>query len=146
MLMPNWYPCIPGWHHDDVPRERQDGQPNYVNPSYKAEHVMALFGDASLTQFAVGVFSFPDVAMGSVFYREWHPMVEEMIHDSFLERITAPQRRLIFFDWQTWHQGMPAHKRGWRFFIRATKNNPKPPRNEQRMQTQIYMPSPLGGW
>jgi hypothetical protein len=20
MLMPGWYPSIPGWHHDDVPR------------------------------------------------------------------------------------------------------------------------------
>lgn len=22
MLMPGWYPAIPGWHHDDVPRPK----------------------------------------------------------------------------------------------------------------------------
>lgn len=47
MLMPGWFPCIPGWHHDDVPRERSDGQPNYHNPSYRSEHVMALVGGGS---------------------------------------------------------------------------------------------------
>ena len=30
MLMPGWFPCIPGYHHDDVPRaSRLCGQPNY---------------------------------------------------------------------------------------------------------------------
>src|SRR5580700_1237659 len=42
MLMPGWYPCIPGWHHDDVPRTRADGQPDYVTPVYKARHAMAM--------------------------------------------------------------------------------------------------------
>jgi hypothetical protein len=32
MLMPGWYPCIPGWHLDDIPRTRPDGQPDHVNP------------------------------------------------------------------------------------------------------------------
>lgn len=31
MLMPGFWPCIPGWHHDDVPREREDGQPDYFH-------------------------------------------------------------------------------------------------------------------
>ena len=32
MLMKNWYPCIPGYHHDDVPRSTSTGQPNYLSP------------------------------------------------------------------------------------------------------------------
>ena len=29
MLMPGWYPAIPGWHHDDWDRGA-DGQPDYT--------------------------------------------------------------------------------------------------------------------
>ncbi len=42
MLMPVWFPCIPGWHHDDVPRSRPDGQPNYESPEHHTRHVMGL--------------------------------------------------------------------------------------------------------
>lgn len=59
MLMPGWVPCIPGWHHDDVPRTRSDGQPDYENMAYKSEHVMGLVnGDLAPTQFAVGRIDF----------------------------------------------------------------------------------------
>lgn len=146
MLMPGWYPCIPGWHHDDVPRERSDGQPNYDNPSYKALHILAIFGDASLTEFATGTITLPDVPLGGRFYRVWHPMVESAAAKGELTRETIPERRLIHFDWETWHQGIPAHKRGWRFFIRATLGNPHPPKNEVRRQSQVYMSDPMAGW
>lgn len=42
MLMPGWFPAIPGYHHDDVPRSREDGQPDYIAPAYRSEHVMML--------------------------------------------------------------------------------------------------------
>lgn len=42
MLMPGWFPCIPGWHHDDVPRSCSDGQPNYSTPEYSSKHCLAL--------------------------------------------------------------------------------------------------------
>jgi len=42
MLMPGWYPCIPGFHHDDVPRSTSTGQPNYVDPEYRSEHCLGL--------------------------------------------------------------------------------------------------------
>jgi len=64
MLMPQWFPCIPGFHLDDVPREREDGQPNHLNPSYKAKHCMALIGDCCPTEFAIGDSEFPDVELG----------------------------------------------------------------------------------
>src|SRR5262245_43743261 len=54
MLMPGWYPCIPGWHLDDVPRTRSDGQPEHRCPAYRAEHILCVVGDASLPLFAVG--------------------------------------------------------------------------------------------
>ena len=53
MLMPNWYPAIPGWHHDDIPRPTTTlGQPDYDNPSYQSEHIMGLVNaDICPTQF-----------------------------------------------------------------------------------------------
>ena len=42
MLMPGWWPAIPGYHHDDVPRTRADKQPNYENPEYKSENIYGL--------------------------------------------------------------------------------------------------------
>ena len=65
MLMQGWWPCIPGWHHDDVPRSRSDGQPNYETPEYHSMHAMALInGDMCPTQFAVGVCELPEVPLG----------------------------------------------------------------------------------
>lgn len=63
MLMPGWYPAIPGWHHDDVPRAPiptgqhfiTAGQPDYDNPRYRSEHIMGLVNaDVCPTQFIVG--------------------------------------------------------------------------------------------
>lgn len=146
MLMPGWFPCIPGYHHDDVPREREDGQPNYSNPSYQTEHVMALWGDCSLTEFATGTAYFPDVPLGGIYYKEWHPLVEKKLANMELSKVTAPERRLIYFDWQTWHKGTAATKNGWRFFIRATRGSKASPANERRWQTQVYMEDPMSGW
>src|SRR5215470_8347004 len=69
MLMPGWFPCIPGWHLDDVPRTRADGQPNHESLAYKSEHVCTVVGDASLTQFVEGDISLEDVPVfGGVVY------------------------------------------------------------------------------
>lgn len=146
MLMPGFWPCIPGWHHDDVPREREDGQPNYINPSYRAEHCMAIVGDASITEFAVGAVFLPDVPIGSVYYRDWNPLVNEAIEAGELFTMHAPVGRLIYFDWQAFHQGVQASKFGWRWFIRASRNTGRKPANEIRQQVQVYLSEPMQGW
>ena len=146
MLMKDWLPCIGGWHHDDVPRDREDGQPDYVNLRYKTDHCMAIWGDASLTEFAVGKTAFPDVPLGQKFYKDWHPLVDEKIANGQMKSVIAPERKLIFFDWQSFHQGKPAKKDGWRFFIRATRGSQEKPHNQIRHQTQVYMKDPNSGW
>lgn len=147
MLMPGWFPCIPGWHHDDVPRERSDGQPNYHNPSYRSEHVMALVGgDICPTQFALGRHRLPDVPVGNVYYRDWHPMVDAQIASGNLDRVDVPSNQLVFFDWQTMHQGQRARGNGWRWFIRASRNTTRLPTNELRRQVQVYLEAPMDGW
>lgn len=145
MLMPGWYPCIPGWHHDDVPRDREDMQPNYP-PRYKAKHAFAFWGDASCTEFAIGRSTFDEVPLHKTVYEVWHDEVERHIEAGELTRFTAEPQRVYEFDWQSWHRGMPAHKNGWRFFIRATRDTGQRPQNEIRRQTQVYLPVVNAGW
>jgi len=147
MLMPGWYPCIPGYHHDDVPRERHDKQPEYYNPSYRSKHAMVLFnGDICPTQFAIGEDEFSDPNQHEIVYREWHKEVVEKIEQKRLKVINAPSEQIIFFDDRTWHQGTQANQNGWRLFIRASWNTRRLPTNEIRKQVQTYLPFPMDGW
>ncbi len=145
MLMPKWYPCIPGYHHDDVPRDREDGQPDYFNPSYRSKHAMLIFGGGSATEFALGQAEFDDVPLGMKYYREWHPVVVEKLTSGELSKYVAEFGKIIYFDDRTWHQGTPAYENGWRFFIRASISGRKPS-NEVRKQVQVYLENPMEGW
>lgn len=151
MLMPGWFPCIPGWHHDDVIRSRSDGQPNYDAPG-NSKHILALVnGDICPTEFAVGCADYPDVPIGGPpVYMVWHRQVEQDIKEGVLRRETAPSNRLIHFDNQAFHQGTRAVKNGWRWFGRLTWDagyeEGRPHHNEIRKQVQVYLENPMEGW
>lgn len=156
MLMPGWYPCIPGWHHDDVPRTRVDGQPNYSLGQDRSAHCIALVnGDIAPTEFALGNANFPLVGRDKVVYKEWHPLVEKYIESKQLRRYSAKSNRLIYFDDRTWHRGTAAVKTGWRWFGRISRywdmdRNIIARRNirtnEVRRQVQVYMSDVNKGW
>jgi hypothetical protein len=147
MLMPGWFPCIPGYHHDDVPRERYDKQPEYYNPSYRSQHALVLYnGDICPTEFAIGEQVFSNPEDHKIIYREWHKEVEQLINQKQLNVIKAPSEQIVYFDDRTWHQGTKAVGSGWRLFIRASWNTERKPTNEIRRQVQTYMPFPMEGW
>lgn len=158
MLMPGWYPSIPGFHHDDVPRAKKvpvgthfatGGQPDYDNTSYLSEHIMGLVNGAVCpTQFAVGKAEMPSVKDNEVIYKVWHPLVVKQIEDGLLKSAEAPSLHLLKFDWQTFHQGRPAVGSGWRWFGRITRNSDRcnEVSNEIRHQVQVYLEFPMEGW
>lgn len=157
MLMPGWYPAIPGYHHDDVPRPDipvgqhfiTAGQPDYDNPRYKAEHILGLVNaDVCPTHFAVGKTTMPEVPDGELIYRKWHPEVLKQIESGDLERIEAPDRTLVKFDWETFHTGSQAVKHGWRWFGRVSRNTDRTKKisNEIRVNAQVYLEFPMEGW
>jgi hypothetical protein len=147
MLMPGWWPCIPGWHHDDVPRTRIDGQPNYHDPANITEHAMLLVnGEIAPTKFAIGELELWEPVFGRTIYQQWHPIVEMAITNGSVGQVDAPSNRVIYFNHQTFHRGVQAVKGGWRFFIRATKNSSRKPTNELRRQVQVYLSYPEMGW
>jgi hypothetical protein len=156
MLMPGWYPCIPGWHHDDVPRLRSDGQPEYEAPTDRAEHILMLVNaHLAPTEFALGSASFDVPPIGRVIYEDWHKEVNLAIEFKELVVHSAPDKTLVKFNDRTWHRGVAAVDNGWRFFIRASRyfdkdGNPIARRNKRtneiRNQVQIYMSAENAGW
>ena len=157
MLMPGWYPAIPGYHHDDVPRAidipsgkhfGMAGQPNYDNPHYNSEHILALVNaDIAPTQFAIGDIVLPKIENGVV-YREWDKIVRGEIANDKLKVIEAPDRQLVYFDCHTLHTAVPAVKDGWRWFARVSRNTDRAKKitNEIRKQVQVYLEYPMQGW
>lgn len=153
MLMPGWFPCIPGWHHDDVPRSRSDGQPNYHTPEFRSQHCLALInGDICPTEFAVGEGVYTETPLFSThpLYKVWHNLVESDIDFGVMRRVPVPSNKLIHFNWNSFHQGTRAVKGGWRWFGRlswdAGYEKGRPKHNEIRRQVQVYLEFPMEGW
>lgn len=157
MLMPGWFPAIPGWHHDDVPRAEiptgqhfiTGGQPDYDNPKYKSEHILGLVNsEVCPTEFALGNCLMPAIKDGELIYRQWHKEVEELIEDNILEKVQCEDRRLYYFDWQTFHSGTKAVSNGWRWFGRVSRNTDRVDKitNEIRVNCQVYLEFPMEGW
>lgn len=156
MLMPGWYPCIPGWHHDDVPRTRSDGQPNYADGQCRSEHIVALVNaSVAPTEFLIGGGYFEEPALGRTIYADWHKEIERRLQEGRFTRFSLPDRELVGFNDRTWHRGVPARKNGWRFFIRASRyfdvdGNPiargNARTNEVRRQVQVYLDNVNEGW
>lgn len=157
MLMKGWYPCIPGWHHDDVPRTRSDGQPNYGPGQDRSQHVIALVnGGICPTAFAIGTADFSEVPEGKVCYERWHREVELQLHyQNKLKYLAMGSQSVWIMDDRTWHRGTPARKGGWRWFGRISRyydtvGNCIPRRNERtnevRRQVQVYLSDPNKGW
>lgn len=151
MLMPGMWPCIPGWHHDDVPRSRADKQPNYDNPEWKGDYCLALHnGDIAPTEFAIGTCELRDTGKVPL-YSDWHEQVEKHIAHGYLERQSAVTGRLIYFNHDTLHQGTRALTTGFRWFGRMSWNvgydtHGRIRHNEIRRQANVYLDNPHVGW
>lgn len=162
MLMPGMWPCIPGWHHDDVPRDREDKQPNYRTPTYKAHHVMGLVsGELSPTEFLIGSVRLDEVRPGEGnVYEKWDDRINDAI--SGLARYpknehggrlgvgstvrAIPSGHCIFFNADDFHRGVKATGFGFRWFGRITINTEVTAENEFRQQTNVYLDKVNQGW
>lgn len=146
MLMPGWYPCIPGWHHDDVPRSTATGQPNYSTPEYRAKHCLALVNaEICPTEFLVGDIDVPMPDINRTIYKEWDDYLQGPGQHQGL-RLTAPDLRLVYFDCDTFHRGTRAISAGWRWFGRVSIDTGRKPTNELRKQVQAYLGVVNSGW
>lgn len=158
MLMEGWYPCIPGWHHDDVARTRSDGQPDYDNPALRqVEHAMAIVedtykGPSSITEFLTGEIKLEVPKKGKIIYEKWNSEINEILahrkkygHIRVYTSYIYPGQ-VLWFNSSTFHRGKAASRTGWRFFIRASWYSTRKVTNEIRKQSQIYMSALEAGW
>lgn len=157
MLMPGWYPSIPGYHHDDVARPQipvgqhfiTAGQPNYNDKKYQSKHILGLVNaDVCPTHFAIGNCEMPEVYKGETIYKKWHPIVTNLVETNNLRLVIAKDRTLYKFDWETFHTGIKAVKNGWRWFGRISMDTDrvKTITNEIRMNANVYLEFPMEGW
>lgn len=149
MLMRGWFPCVPGWHHDDVPRDTPSGQPNYDRPRYHAKHAAMVLdaGAGSLTEFLSGVVDVPwPVPESANVYGAWDAYLNTLTFPANLRRETVEPGRIVLFDAHTFHRGMPATGAGWRYFIRATWGVDYGPQNKLRRNANVYLPAVSAGW
>lgn len=158
MLMEGMYPCIPGWHHDDVQRTRDDKQPNY-DDELRCEHAIFLLNaHVAPTAFAIGTAGVKPWRGHGSMYGQWHEEIEAHIANGFLEKVECPDAQWVYFDDRTWHTGVQCRVEfGHRLFIRigmhyrmvdGEKVYVQPPSraNEIRRNAQVYMPVPSQGW
>jgi hypothetical protein len=149
MLMPGWYPCIPGWHHDDVPRSTPTKQPNYADPEYRAEHLMGLVNaQLAPTKFACGRAEVSEPDINTTIYKKWNDEIEEQVKSFWLSQVSARSGEYIQFDCDSFHTGTKAVGNGWRWFTRLSRNTNRVKfiTNEVRHQVQVYMEDPTQGW
>jgi hypothetical protein len=149
MLMPGWYPAIPGYHHDDVPRTTTNGQPDYETPTYKSEHILALVNaKVCPTKFIIGKCKMPTVSDDDLIYRKWHKEIVSLIEKGEVAVVEAPDKQLVYFDWESFHTGDKAVSSGWRWFGRVSRKTDRINNitNEIRKQVQVYLEFPMEGW
>lgn len=157
MLMPGMVPCIPGWHTDDAPRKADycAAQPNIFTPEYETEHLLCVVdaGTGSLTEFLRGpVYLNQEVIEnkhreeGLTFYKTVDTLIELGLAGHGCERVRPASGDVVEFNVHSWHRGIPAKSRGFRFFIRITRNSRHKVENELRSNAQVYITDTSYGW
>lgn len=151
MLMPGWYPCIPGWHCDDFYRPTWE-QPDLENVLEKApaQHFMVAVGETSFTEYISDPLNAPTFKIGELYngtkVEKLYSAYDQHINSLRPKTFQVENGEVLEFGPTDFHRGMPAGKRGWRIFIRATFSNHREPKNEIRPNSQVYLPNSEFGW
>ncbi|MEM9521579.1 MAG: hypothetical protein AAGA37_19880 [Actinomycetota bacterium] len=139
MLAAGWWPCIPGWHLDFAPRDGRKILFDQIDPD--AYRAWTTYLGPCPTQFV------DHDACGVGTYEDHSKAIEA---DESLDYCQGAPDELMSFGPLSWHRGTAA-KVGpgmhWRAFIRIVEfAKPQTFANEERNQTQVYIPSEHGGW
>ncbi|QSM01156.1 hypothetical protein SEA_NANOSMITE_132 [Mycobacterium phage Nanosmite] len=158
MLMPGWWPAIPGWHTDGVPRysvtDKTVTPANWGKPSlplqaerhlegYMPRYHTIHVGNDCPTEFLDGLLRLPiDHDEDEEMYAE---MTRKINGCSTLRTLKAPEGQWMSWDWWNIHQATQATRRGWRLLIRVTESDMPPVDSDFiRAQNQVYVPKEFG--
>ncbi len=166
MLMPGFYPAIPGWHTDAAPRGPESNPlnsqgPNPPNLFLQEENSSPRFhllvtGEGARTDFIAERdidLLIPDEPDTSLYKR----MTDYIKNCSYsfapaeypkFTYITIPTCTVWEWNWWEVHTAVPATKNEWRFLIRVTETDYSEPesnlRNIIRTQSNVYVPESFG--
>lgn len=136
MLMQSWYPAIPGFHLDHIPRTMPFAQPNLARINNQI-HYMTTVGDSSIPEFVVQpielTINYSD--KDKTVYGQCNQQLELLQPKLF--RVTP--NNIWKFTSQDFHRCTMAEKSGWRYFARASYNTGVVPKNKVRRQCQVYL-------
>jgi hypothetical protein len=154
MLMPGFYPAIPSWHTDGVPRGEELRPDVKGAPDIHAQEWMTpsrfhllVTGEGCLTDFVTTPIELnvPDEP-NTELYKMIHDQIEERKND--LEITTIPTCTVVEWDWWNIHRGVKAQKHEWRYLIRVTETDHMQPQTDLRQifrtQIQVYVPESFG--
>ena len=157
MLMPGFYPAIPGWHTDGVPRGKERHPQAKAAPNIFAQDHMSdtrfhllVTGEGCLTDFLytkdvwLDVPNEPDTKL----YKMIDDQVKSLLEQNELSKFSVPSCTAVEFDWNEIHTGVAASKHEWRFLIRVTETDHQEPcrdlRKVLKTQQQVYVEQNFG--
>ena len=138
MLMPNWYPCIAGWHCDGVIRADRNSQPDLSTLNQDVRHFTCAFNSAQETgtQFLRTVDG--GVVFNNIDEDNVWKSVDEEVDDRGFVTDNAVNGQVVEFSRDTLHRCPPVKSRQWRYFFRLSFYH-MPAMNEIRNQVQVYI-------
>ncbi|SKU89106.1 Uncharacterised protein [Mycobacteroides abscessus subsp. massiliense] len=158
MLMPGWWPAIPGWHTDGVPRYSAADETvtpaNWGTPSLPLQNYRSLEGYYPRYHTLHVGNDCPTVFIDGLLYLPIEHDEDEQLYSELTRRIDGctTLRKLVAqegiwhsWDWWNIHQASQATERGWRLLIRITESD-QPPADSDfiRPQNQVYVPREFG--
>lgn len=154
MLMDGWYPSIPGWHTDGVPRGKGGdpagkGLPNLdtqVRLSSEGRTPLfhtIIFGIPNLTEFLADPLT---LTLRHAHDRDLYKEVSHTVTAlGELSTVDYAAGQWISWDWWNIHRAVPSDSTGWRLLIRVTESDIPPNRDKFfRAQSQVYVPTDFG--
>ena len=137
MLKEGWYPSIPGWHCDGIPRCASSGQPDMSKLHEPVFHYIGSI--SSVSDLCPTEILNKEVDLDIDDSKVWKSADSGVRGLSDIEDniLSLRSGHVVRFDRQTLHNCTPAHSKGWRFFFRLSFMG-TPARNEIRNQVQVY--------
>lgn len=145
--MKGYYPAIPGWHCDNVPRSETYSQPDFSKIDPNCWHYMCNI--ATSRQVSNTEFLASPVKLWYSTDNVWSS-IDKAMQDKEINRLCKPPKtkfikpgQIVKFSQTDLHRATPCIEPGWRLFFRVSITKKKPV-NQIRKQVQVYITGDAG--
>ena len=142
-LQKGYYPAIPGWHLDWLPRTNK-GEDPVVDTIPNYDHVVLIVAETSLTEFVSESTRFVLPEKGAFAHVNRELSLYKQAANLSTEHVISGD--MVQFTSRDWHRPTPAEGNEWRLLIRASRIDHKKPSNKLVTQSQVYIPTQEASW